>query len=99
MRSPFSFRLTTVDPQEKIIAACDTVQRFCKLLNDRLKLIEKTREMPADMHEAISSLIFAASRMPEVCPQSDGRGASLAPTTLLFCSRSSGLGVVHVPSC
>ncbi len=79
--------------------ACDIVQLFCELLNVRLQLIERTREMPADMRETISSLIFAARRMPEVCPQSDGRGASLAPTTLLFCSRSSGLGVVHVPSC
>jgi hypothetical protein len=49
-----------------MIAACDIVQLFCELLNVRLQLIEKTREMPADMRESISSLIFAARRMPEV---------------------------------
>ena len=54
--------------QEKMIAAFDIMQLFCELLNVRLQLIEKTKEMPSDMRESISSIIFAASRMPEVKP-------------------------------
>jgi len=59
-------RTEAVIHQEKMIAAFDIMQLFCELLNVRLQLIEKTKEMPSDMRESISSIIFAASRMPEV---------------------------------
>lgn len=55
--------------QEKMIAAFDILQLFCELLNVRIQLIEKTKEIPSDMRESIASIIFAARRLPEVCWQ------------------------------
>uniref|UniRef100_A0A061RNH3 Regulator of vps4 activity in the mvb pathway protein isoform 2 n=1 Tax=Tetraselmis sp. GSL018 TaxID=582737 RepID=A0A061RNH3_9CHLO len=59
-------RTEAVIHQEKLIAAFDLLELFCDLLSVRLQLIERTKEIPSDMREAIASIIYAARRVPEV---------------------------------
>mmetsp|Transcript_414 Transcript_414/g.1263 ORF Transcript_414/g.1263 Transcript_414/m.1263 type:complete len:357 (+) Transcript_414:710-1780(+) len=49
-----------------MIAAFEILELFCELLNVRLQLIDKTKEIPSDMREAVASIIYAARRVPEV---------------------------------
>ncbi|KAL2905058.1 IST1-like protein, partial [Bienertia sinuspersici] len=41
------------------------IERYCILLSERVKLIQQDKECPDEVKEAISSLIFAASRCGE----------------------------------
>eukprot|EP00873_Tetraselmis_striata_P003921 jgi/Tetstr1/424185/TSEL_014791.t1 len=59
-------RCEAVIHHEKMIAAFEILELFCELLNVRLQLIEKTKEIPSDMREAVASIVFAARRVPEV---------------------------------
>ena len=69
---------------------------FVELLKERAQLIENSKEMPLDMSEAISSLVFAADRiadLPELqvgpsqyfrdAPQSKGLTTPRKPCTLV----------------
>ena len=49
-----------------MISAFEILELFCELLNVRLQLIDKTKDIPPDMREAVASIIYAARRVPEV---------------------------------
>jgi Regulator of Vps4 activity in the MVB pathway len=47
-----------------LVPVWQVLELFCELLAVRATLVEKTKDMPPDMVEAISSLIYAAPRVP-----------------------------------
>ncbi|OIW03984.1 hypothetical protein TanjilG_30260 [Lupinus angustifolius] len=52
--------------EEKLMAAYDLVQIYCELIAAHLPTIESQKNCPIDMKEAISSVIFASPRLPDI---------------------------------
>ncbi|KAI5054990.1 hypothetical protein GOP47_0030135 [Adiantum capillus-veneris] len=52
--------------EEKIVALYNLLEQFCQLVISRLESIKSQRECPSDLIEAVSSLIYAASRCGEI---------------------------------
>ncbi|KAJ0656413.1 putative adenylate kinase [Helianthus annuus] len=52
--------------EQNILAANEFIELFCEFIVQRLTIIAKQRECPADLKERISSLIFAAPRCSEI---------------------------------
>lgn len=48
------------------MAAYDIIELFCESIVARLQIIESQRQCPVDLREALSSLIFAASRCADI---------------------------------
>ncbi|XP_071735324.1 uncharacterized protein [Rutidosis leptorrhynchoides] len=59
-------RVEHVMREQNILAANEFVELFCELIVQRLSIIAKQRDCPADLKEGISSLIFAAPRCSEI---------------------------------
>ncbi|PWA75367.1 regulator of Vps4 activity in the MVB pathway protein [Artemisia annua] len=59
-------RVEHVLREQNILAANEFVELFCELIVQRLSIIAKQRDCPADLKEGISSLIFAAPRCSEI---------------------------------
>ncbi|KAM0011226.1 putative vacuolar protein sorting-associated protein Ist1 [Helianthus debilis subsp. tardiflorus] len=59
-------RVEHVMREQNILAANEFIELFCELIVQRLTIIAKQRECPADLKEGISSLIFAAPRCSEI---------------------------------
>ncbi|KVI08768.1 protein of unknown function DUF292, eukaryotic [Cynara cardunculus var. scolymus] len=59
-------RVEHVMREQNILAANEFIELFCELIVQRLSIIAKQRECPADLKEGISSLIFAAPRCSEI---------------------------------
>ncbi|KAJ0770902.1 putative vacuolar protein sorting-associated protein Ist1 [Helianthus annuus] len=59
-------RVEHVMREQNIQAANEFIELFCELIVQRLTIIAKQRECPADLKEGISSLIFAAPRCSEI---------------------------------
>ncbi len=49
-----------------LMQAFEILQLYLELLSIRMALIDKTRDIPPDMIEAISSLIYASQRTSEL---------------------------------
>lgn len=49
-----------------MVQAFEILQLYLELLSIRMALIDKTRDLPPDMVEAISSLIYASQRTAEL---------------------------------
>lgn len=49
-----------------MVQAFEILQLYLELLSIRMALIDKTRDLPPDMVEAISSLIYASQRTSEL---------------------------------
>ncbi|KAI7731066.1 hypothetical protein M8C21_027052 [Ambrosia artemisiifolia] len=62
----FDDRVEHVMREQNILAANEFIELFCELIVQRLTIIAKQRECPADLKEGISSLIFAAPRCSEI---------------------------------
>ncbi|PON78212.1 Vacuolar protein sorting-associated protein [Parasponia andersonii] len=58
-------RVELVIIEQNMLDAYAMIENFCNLLVDRVVLIENNRECPDETKEAISSLIFAASKCGE----------------------------------
>ncbi|XP_062106299.1 uncharacterized protein LOC133817728 [Humulus lupulus] len=58
-------RVELVITEQDMMDAYSMIENFCHLLVERVVLIENNREVPHDLKEAISSLIFAASKCGE----------------------------------
>lgn len=52
--------------EQNIMAAYDIIELFCESIVARLQIIESQRQCPVDLREALSSLIFAASRCADI---------------------------------
>jgi len=52
--------------EQNIMAAYDLIELFCESIVARLQIIESQRQCPVDLREALSSLIFAASRCADI---------------------------------
>ncbi|XP_010103795.2 uncharacterized protein LOC21392006 [Morus notabilis] len=52
--------------EQNMLDAYSMIENFCNLLVERVVLIESKRECPDELKEAISSLIFAASKCGEM---------------------------------
>ncbi|KAD5960776.1 hypothetical protein R6Q59_013836 [Mikania micrantha] len=59
-------RVEHVMREQNILAANEFIELFCELIVQRLTIIAKQRECPADLKEGISSVIFAAPRCSEI---------------------------------
>ncbi|KAG0477820.1 hypothetical protein HPP92_012539 [Vanilla planifolia] len=63
-------RVEHVIREQNIMAANEVINLFCELIVVRLPIIQKQRDCPPDLKEAISSMIYAAPRcsdIPELC--------------------------------
>ena len=58
-----------------IVQAFEILQLYLELLSIRMALIDKTRDIPPDMVEAISSLIYASQRTSELQVCTSHRGS------------------------
>lgn len=59
-------RVEHVIREQNIMAANEILELFCERIVARLPIIAKQRECPADLKEAISSLIFAGPRCSDI---------------------------------
>ncbi|PKA66357.1 hypothetical protein AXF42_Ash007054 [Apostasia shenzhenica] len=84
-------RVEHVIREQNVMAANEIINLFCELIVIRLPIIQKQRDCPADLKEAISSVIYAAPRcsdIPELCRIQDifegkyGKGFASAATDL-----------------
>ncbi|KAL3159859.1 hypothetical protein ABBQ38_010260 [Trebouxia sp. C0009 RCD-2024] len=58
-------RVEAVIRDHQTLQAYELIELFLELMAVRVQLIEKTKEMPADMTEAMSSLIYASHRLQD----------------------------------
>lgn len=58
-------RVEAVIRDHQTLQAYELIELFLELMAVRVQLIEKTREMPSDMTEAMSSLIYASHRLQD----------------------------------
>lgn len=58
-------RVEAVIRDHQTLQAYELIELFLELMAVRVQLIEKTKEMPSDMAEAMSSLIYASHRLPD----------------------------------
>lgn len=58
-------RVEAVIRDHQTLQAYELIEMFLELMAVRVQLIEKTKEMPSDMAEAMSSLIYASHRLQE----------------------------------
>ncbi|GBG83428.1 hypothetical protein CBR_g37141 [Chara braunii] len=61
-----TIRVEHVFREEAVMDAYDALELFCEQVSVRMHMIEASRECPPDLKEAISSLIFAAPRCPDL---------------------------------
>ncbi|PKU67029.1 IST1-like protein [Dendrobium catenatum] len=59
-------RVEHVIREQKVMAANEVINLFCELIVVRLPIIQKQRDCPADLKEAISSVIYAAPRCSDI---------------------------------
>lgn len=59
-------RVEHVFREENILAAYILIEGFCEMITGRLLAIEKQKECPYDLKEAIASLVFAAPRCADL---------------------------------
>lgn len=76
MDRPQCIGQTIADVQTPAIQAFEILQLYLELLSIRMALIDKTRDIPPDMIEAISSLIYASQRTSELQASTIGIGCS-----------------------
>ena len=58
-------RVEAVIRDHQTLQAYELIELFLELMAVRVQLIEKTKDMPADMTEAMSSLIYASHRLQD----------------------------------
>ncbi|KAK6152887.1 hypothetical protein DH2020_012526 [Rehmannia glutinosa] len=58
-------RVEHVIKEENTLDAFVLIENYCYLLGERCEMVKNSRECPDELKEAISSLIFAASRCGE----------------------------------
>lgn len=58
-------RVEAVIRDHQTLQAYELIELFLELMAVRVQLIEKTKEMPSDMTEAMSSLIYASHRLQD----------------------------------
>ena len=56
-------RVETVIRENLLLQAFETLELFMELLAVRAQLVEKSKDMPPDMIEALSSLVYSAQRL------------------------------------
>lgn len=56
-------RVETVIRENLLLQAFEVLELFLELLAVRVQLVEKSKDMPPDMIEALSSLVYSASRL------------------------------------
>jgi predicted DCC family thiol-disulfide oxidoreductase YuxK len=59
-------RVETVMREEAMLQAYDVVELFVELLQVRVAIVDRSKELPPDMTEAVSSLIYAAARVTDL---------------------------------
>ncbi|XP_020573758.1 IST1-like protein [Phalaenopsis equestris] len=59
-------RVEQVIREQKVLAANEIINLFCELIVVRLPIIQKQRDCPADLKEAISSVIYSAPRCSDI---------------------------------
>mmetsp|Transcript_2098 Transcript_2098/g.6245 ORF Transcript_2098/g.6245 Transcript_2098/m.6245 type:complete len:570 (+) Transcript_2098:163-1872(+) len=59
-------RVESVMREEAMLQAYDVVELFVELLMVRVAIVDRAKELPADMMEAITSLIYASSRVTDL---------------------------------
>ena len=59
-------RVEAVIQEHKMLRTYDIIELFVELLAVRVELIAKSKDIPPDMLEAVSSIVYAASRI-QVC--------------------------------
>lgn len=63
-------RVETVIRENLLLQAFEVLELFMELLAVRAQLVEKSKDMPPDMIEALSSLVYSAQRL-QVTPSAD----------------------------
>ncbi|CAK0784450.1 hypothetical protein CVIRNUC_007654 [Coccomyxa viridis] len=58
-------RVETVIRENLLLQAFETLELFMELLAVRAQLVEKSKDMPPDMIEALSSLVYSAQRLQD----------------------------------
>ena len=58
-------RVEAVIRDHQTLQAYELIELFLELMAVRVQLIEKTKEMPSDMTEAMSSLVYASHRLQD----------------------------------
>ena len=56
-------RVEAVIQEQKMLRAYDIIEVFVELLAVRVELIAKSKDIPPDMLEAVSSVVYAAQRI------------------------------------
>lgn len=56
-------RVETVIRENLLLQAFEVLELFLELLAVRAQLVEKSKDMPPDMIEALSSLVYSAQRL------------------------------------
>ena len=96
-------RVEAVIRENLLLQAYEVLELFLELLAVRVQLVEKSKDVPPDMIEALSSLVYAASRvqvlvvnmcMYALLLMSSGESACAA----MFCDKSVCNGKPVLPS-
>ena len=92
-------RVETVIRENLLLQAFEVLELFMELLAVRAQLVEKSKDMPPDMIEALSSLVYSAQRLQVKAsahvyssaqsPCSPGHDTMLQCAEPLLCLRSS----------
>lgn len=96
-------RVEAVIRENLLLQAYDILELFLELLSVRTQLVEKSKDIPPDMIEALSSLIYAAQRVQVPLPSASLqifplRGSFSSETCSPFCIQLAGQ-VAHVTLC
>ena len=62
-------RVEAVLREEATLEAFEVLDLFCELLVVRLPLIESTKDLPADLKEAVATVAYAARRVADEIPE------------------------------
>ena len=62
-------RVEAVLREEATLEAFEVLDLFCELLIVRLPLIESTKDLPADLKEAVATVVYAARRVADEIPE------------------------------
>ena len=62
-------RVEAVLREEATLEAFEVLDLFCELLVVRLPLIESTKDLPADLKEAVATVVYAARRVADAIPE------------------------------
>ncbi|KAJ4842988.1 hypothetical protein Tsubulata_046708, partial [Turnera subulata] len=65
-QEPALLRVEHAIKEQNMVDAYAMIEYYCHLLTERIVLMEKNKECPDELKEAISSLVFAASRCGEL---------------------------------